>query len=168
MLLNTEPDVLNTGHEPRLLIYGGMVDIETLSAGAITNLYVEIFGSVTNLPFAYFQKKQYNDATIDDVVGNLSFSTPEGEAYTTANLISDYWQRVIESLSVSPEVVAYFNLTPKEISSLNYRNKIFIDYFGTTFRLNRIVDYLPGANEPTKVELIKEGIYTKVVPDFDE
>ena len=168
MLLNTDPNVLNTGHEPRLLIYGGMVDIETLSAGAITNIYVETFGSTTNLPFAYFQKKQYNDTTIDDVVGNLSFSTPEGEAYTTANLISDYWQRVIESLSVSPEVVAYFNLTPKEISSLNYRNKIFIDYFGSTFRLNRIVYYLPGANEPTKVELIKEGIFTKVVPVFDE
>lgn len=168
MLLNTDPEVLNTGHEPRILIYGGLVDIDTLSSGVYTNLYCEGFGSVTQIPFAYFQKKQYNDTTIDSILGNLSFSTPAGENYMIGNLIEDYWKRVIEELSVSPEILAYLNLSEKEISTLDYRNKIFIDYFGATFRINRIVDYLPNSLKPTKVELIKVGIFTSGGLEFDE
>lgn len=159
MLLNSAPTEKNTGHAPRVLIYAGMIDIETLSNSVYSALYVEDFGSISQVPFAYFQKKQYNDATLDAINANLSFSTPTGEGFTEANLVNEYWADVIKSLSVSPQVTAYLNLTAKHVSELNYKDLIYIDYFSALFRLNKIVDYLPNSSSPTKVELIKVGIY---------
>lgn len=166
MLLNSSPTEKNTAHEPRVLIYGGMVDIATLSNGVYSALYVEDFGSISQVPFAYFQKKKYGDADIDGVDGNLSFSTPTGEGFTLNNLVDTYWASVIQSLSVSPQVTAYFNLTPKEVGNLDFMNLIYLDYFSATFRINRIVDYLPNSLQPTKVELIKVGIFNPNKQDY--
>lgn len=167
MLLNDDPENKNTGHEPRVLIYAGLVGIDKLSNGVYSNLYVEDLGSVSSIPFAYFQKKPYNDATLDAMTANLSFSTPSGGGYIEGNLIDEYYSRSLKSISVSPQVTAYLNLTSKQISELNFRDLIFLNYFSAKFRIKKIVDYLPGSTSPTKVELIKVGIFNPNKQNYD-
>lgn len=159
---------VNTAHTPRMLINAGLQSISTLSEGVETELYIQGVGIVNNIPFCYFQKVHYNDASIDTILENLSFSTPLGQGQTLGNLVDKYYRNSIESLSVSPQVIAYFNLNPQFVSEINFSNLWYVDYFKAVFRLNKIVDYLPNGNSPTKVELIKVGVYNPNVPQFEE
>ncbi len=155
-----------TQHVPRMLINAGLQSIATLSSGTASELYFEVVGAVSEIPLCYFQKRFYNDPAIDVYTQNLSFSTPQGEGMMRGNLVDDYYRNSVESLSVSPQVVAYFNLNSRIISNLNFSNLWYLDYFKAIFRLNKIVDYLPNGKQATKVELIKVGVYNPNVPTF--
>lgn len=159
---------VNTAHTPRMLINAGLQSISTLSEGVETELYIQGVGLLESIPFCYFQKVHYNDASIDTILENLSFSTPLGQGQTLGNLVDKYYRNSIESLSVSPQVIAYFNLNPQFVSEINFSNLWYVDYFKAVFRLNKIVDYLPNGNSPTKVELIKVGVFNPNVPQFEE
>ena len=54
----------------------------------------------------------------------------------------------------------HINLNMSDIVSLNLRRLVYID--GYYYRINRIIDFQPGKNQSTKVELIlweEVGVY---------
>ena len=62
---------------------------------------------------------------------------------------------------------AYFDLKAKDIVYLDFTKLIYID--GIYWRINKVVDYQPSKNEPTKVELIEwlqTGTFASQSPSF--
>ena len=56
-------------------------------------------------------------------------------------------------IKASPRVrTAYIYLKLADIINLNFRRLIYID--GAYWRINKILDYKPNTNQPTKVELL--------------
>ena len=166
MLDVAEPTIKNTQKEPRILINGGLVTIDTLSEGAYNEIYVEGVGNVENLPLCYFQKQIFNETNIDSYSMNLSFSTPDIVLMTQSNLIDRYYKQAIDSLSVSAQVTAYFKLSSKDITELDFAELWYISYFSAIFRLNRIIDYNPNSLGLTKVELINVGVLDRTPQTF--
>jgi hypothetical protein len=166
MLDAAEPTIKNTQKEPRILINGGLVTIETLSDGVFNQIYVENIGYVGNLPLCYFQKQLFNETGIDSYSMNLSFSTPDIVTMMQGNLIDRYYKQAIDSLSVSAQVTAYFKLSSKDITELDFAELWYISYFSAIFRLNRIIDYNPNSLGLTKVELINVGVLDRTPQTF--
>lgn len=75
--------------------------------------------------------------------------------YTTNNVYNAYHSQHISEITDrnSKILTAYFWLTPADINSLSFRDRIFID--GHYYRIQRVVDYNPITPQPTKVELLK-------------
>lgn len=80
--------------------------------------------------------------------------------YTNNNLYNKYHKKFIEEITDknSKIIQAKFYLTPNDISTLDFRKKIFIN--GIYYRLNNITNYNPLVKGLTDVELIKikEGV----------
>jgi hypothetical protein len=162
---NAAAPEVSTDHEPRILIYAGLVDVDTLSSGAATEIATDD-GDKSAVAFAYFQKRVYGDMDIDVFTQQLSFqnngaNTFYGEpvVWSPTGLIDTFYLRAILDLSNSASVTAWFNLGPNDLGSLDFGVRWFVDYFESQFRLNRIVDYQPGRLAPTKVELVKVSAY---------
>ncbi len=157
--------VFTTEHEPRILIYAGLVDVATLTSSAYSAVITDD-GSKSSIPFVYFQKRVYGSTLIDAFTQNLSFDLNGTSTvyngpviWSPGTLIDAYYRKAIEDLSTSASVTAYFNLTPGDLSSLDFGTRWYVDFFEAQFKLNRIVDYQPGRMSPTKVELVKVGAY---------
>jgi hypothetical protein len=168
MINAATPNELYTEHVPRLLVIIPQASIEALSGGGFTELYVEGLGNVEQIPFGYFVKKQYNDADIDAYLFNLCFQTPQGETYTLENIIEKYWRDPVAQILTSAILTAYFNLTAQDVSALDFRAVWYVKEFETTFRLNKIIDYLPNGNQPTRVELMRIGLPLQDKNNFDK
>ena len=82
------------------------------------------------------------------------------DQYTDKNLYNKYYRQFIAEISDrnSKILTAYFYLTPVDILTLDFQNKIYID--GQYYRLNKVFDYNPIVTTVTKCELlkIKEGV----------
>jgi hypothetical protein len=96
----------------------------------------------------------------------LAFSTPNEVLNMPKNLIDTYYKSAIDSLSVSAQVTAYFKLSSKDITELDFAELWYISYFSAIFRLNRIIDYNPNSLGLTKVELINVGVLDRVEDEF--
>jgi hypothetical protein len=166
MLNNSAPTIKNTQHEPRILINGGLVTIDTLSEGTIDHIYIEEVGAVTNLPLCYFHKQTFNEDNIDAFDLNLSFSRPDIVLYTNGNLIDKYYKNAINSLSVSAQLTAYFMLDSQDITELDFSQNWYISYFNAIFRLNKIIDYNANSLGLTKVELINVGVIDTIEDNY--
>ena len=95
------------------------------------------------LTYGNIWMQDYNDATgaySDKTVGKGLFDT--------------YYKRVFEMMKANPRLrTAYIDLKIIDIVNLDFRKLVYID--GCYWRINKIVDYMPNKNEPTKVELIE-------------
>lgn len=164
----------NTRHETRLLFISRYVDVSILTNGSQTSVITEN-GTYNSIPFGWFQKKKYDDSGLDEVLNmNLSFSInstssvdEDSVIYTTGNLIDRFYRNTIQNLSVSAQVDAWFNLNASDVSNIDFSVLWYIEYFNAYFRVNKIVDYLPGKNLPTKVELIKVGVFSGASEDYE-
>jgi hypothetical protein len=101
---------------------------------------------------------QYNDYAIDSFDLNLSFNTPLGIGFMPKNLIDTYYKNPIDQLNISASLVAYFNLSARDIAELDFSQLWYIEYFNSVFRLNKIIDFEPNGKGLTKVELINVGV----------
>lgn len=153
--------VFSTNHEPRILIYGGLVSIPTLTESAHSEIVTD-GGDKSSIPFVYFQKRVYGSTLIDAFTQNLCFDINSSATvyngpiiWSSGTLIDRFYSQAIKDLSSSAVVTAYFNLEASDLSSLDFSTKWFVDYFESQFKLNRIIDYQPSRLAPTKVELIK-------------
>ena len=76
-------------------------------------------------------------------------------------LYQTYYQVMIEMLKKDSRIKQiHINLNMSDIVSLNLRRLVYID--GYYYRINRIIDFQPGKNQSTKVELIlweEVGVY---------
>lgn len=69
-------------------------------------------------------------------------------------LFETYYRGMIEILKSNPRKrTCYVDLKITDVINLDFRNLIYID--GTYWRLNKVIDYAPHLNNPTKVELIE-------------
>lgn len=75
--------------------------------------------------------------------------------YTNNNLFNKYWREfILEIINPSSAIVrGKFRLTPLDVFKLDFRSLYYFD--NCFFRLNRVIDYNPIANELTECEFIK-------------
>lgn len=75
------------------------------------------------------------------------------------NIFYTYWQNIMNEISdpFSRIVTCYLNLTSNDISQFKFSDLILMKFDGSDqyYRINKIFDYDPSKNQPTKVELIK-------------
>jgi hypothetical protein len=134
------------------------------SAGAAT---------ITSIPLGGHTDNPYNP-TLDLNFGlpNLPYVYPN-QYWTTNNAYNKYYSRYINQITDknSKIVIAYFNLTPQDIATFDFRYPIF--YINNKneqayYLVNKIVDYNPLSNQSTKVELLKLTNYDAFTPtDID-
>jgi len=119
----------------------------------------------TSYPYVGMVDAPFSGAT------SINFGVPDGYYYTGVsgetnnNLFYNYWQNtLLEASDVDSRLITCRAfLTPADIATLDFRNKIYIDHIdshGHYFRLNKISDYDPSKDGLCTVELIKirEGI----------
>jgi hypothetical protein len=157
--------VFSTDHEPRILIYAGLVEVAILTESAYAEVITDD-GSKSSIPFIYFQKRIYSSTLIDAFTQNLAFDVSgftmayNGPVlWSPGTLIETYYRKAIEDLSTSASVTAWFNLNASDLSSLDFGTRWYVDFFEAQFKLNKILDYQPGRFSPTKVELVRVGTY---------
>jgi hypothetical protein len=158
MWQDTRPVEWTTDRTPRILINAGLIDISKLS-----DVYSQLSTEgttcvVEQVPLCYFQKTLFNDDSVDAFDLNLSFSTPIGSGFTRKNLIDTYYKATIDQLNISASLVAYFNLSARDIAELDFSQLWYVEYFNSVFRLNKIIDFEPNGKGLTKVELINVGV----------
>ena len=98
----------------------------------------------------------------DSTTGDYStYSIGEG-------LYDTYYKRMFESFKLNPRLrTAYIDLKISDIINLDFRKLIYMD--GCYWKLNKINDYMPNKNQPTKVELIEwveTGSFAANAPTF--
>tara|TARA_R110002073_G_scaffold144222_3_gene296307 strand:+ start:13205 stop:17128 length:3924 start_codon:yes stop_codon:yes gene_type:complete len=82
---------------------------------------------------------------------NISFN---GTAVERSGLYTTYYKNMIEQLKQAPRIREVFvDLKMKDILNLDMRQLVYFQE--SWWRVNRIVEYSPANNQPTKVELIQ-------------
>ena len=112
------------------------------------------------------QAVSYNKLGKDyPVAQSLTYGSVFSRAYDcTSNTISpnvsikglyqNYYQKMIEMLKLNARIKSVFvDLKISDIIALDFRKLIYLD--GVYWRINKIVDYQPNNNTPTRVELIQ-------------
>jgi hypothetical protein len=118
--------------------------------------------------YGYYPYVGHNDDALNPTF-DLNFS-PVNEVgirsvYNTTNnnLFTEYWQNTMALLSdpYNRMLTCYFWLNPLDIQSFRFNNLIYLEFEGgaTYWRVNRIIDYDPITDLPTKVELIEANDY---------
>ena len=76
-------------------------------------------------------------------------------SYPSANLFNGFWSDYVAEITDkdSKLLVAHFKLTEVDIFNLDFSRLIYID--GALWRLNRVEDFRPLADDVTRVELLK-------------
>jgi hypothetical protein len=92
--------------------------------------------------------------------GNVNVAEYDDQTKTQASpqpvkgLYETYYKPIFEMFKYSPRLrTSYIDLKVTDVINLNFRKLIHID--GAYWILNKIVDYMPHKNEPTKVELVE-------------
>ena len=83
------------------------------------------------------------------------YDVSQSDWYTNNNLYNRFYYQFINEISDrnSKILTAHFYLTPVDILTLNFQDKIYID--GHYYRLNKVFDYNPIVTSVTKCELLK-------------
>jgi len=107
----------------------------------------------------------YGNANVRD----FNDATGVYSSYITGKgLFDTYYHNMFEMLKSKPKLrTAYFDLKAKDIVYLDFTKLIYLD--GIYWRINKVVDYQPSKNEPTKVELIEwlqVGTFAATAPSF--
>ncbi len=99
----------------------------------------------------------------DDVTGiYTSYSAGKG-------LFETYYKNMFEMFKAKPRLrTVYIDLKTTDIINLDFRKLVYID--GVYWRINKVVDYQPNKNQPTKVELVEWlqlGAFAATAPSFN-
>ena len=83
-------------------------------------------------------------------------------------LFETYYKNMFEMFKAKPRLrTVYIDLKTTDIINLDFRKLVYID--GVYWRINKVVDYKPNKNQPTKVELIEWlqlGTFAAAAPSF--
>lgn len=98
----------------------------------------------------------------DDATGNYASSTIGQGLYAT------YYRNMFEMFKLNPRLrTVFIDLKITDIVNLDFTKLIYLD--GVYWKLNKINDYMPNNNKPTKVELIEWfeiGTFASQAPAF--
>jgi len=131
-----------TNFENRILIYDGLRTGGWTLDGELQSEY----------PFSYFVTEDFSLQwdNISDLLKPTRFTTPNQDQ----GLVDRFYTKVIERLNNSKILSAWFYLTEKDISDLNFRKSKTVN--GVQYYLNKVKDYKLNTNRPTRVELISK------------
>jgi len=75
--------------------------------------------------------------------------------WTNANVFNEYHKQFIDEITNANSILftGYFNLKPKDIYDLDFRNNYY--FLQAYWRLNKVIDYNANSNELTKCEFVK-------------
>ena len=83
-------------------------------------------------------------------------------------LFETYYKNMFEMFKAKPRLrTVYIDLKTTDIINLDFRKLVYID--GVYWRINKVVDYQPNKNQPTKVELVEWlqlGSFAATAPSF--
>ena len=83
-------------------------------------------------------------------------------------LFETYYKNMFEMFKAKPRLrTVYIDLKTTDIINLDFRKLVYID--GVYWRINKVVDYQPNKNQPTKVELVEWlqlGTFAATAPSF--
>jgi hypothetical protein len=98
----------------------------------------------------------------DDATGVYSSSV------AGKGLFETYYKNMFEMFKAKPRLrTVYIDLKTTDIINLDFRKLVYID--GVYWRINKVVDYQPNKNQPTKVELVEWlqlGAFAATAPSF--
>lgn len=84
-------------------------------------------------------------------------------------LFETYYKNMFEMFKAKPRLrTLYIDLKTTDIINLDFRKLVYID--GVYWRINKVVDYQPNKNQPTKVELVEwlqVGTFAATAPSFN-
>ena len=84
-------------------------------------------------------------------------------------LFETYYKNMFEMFKAKPRLrTVYIDLKTTDIINLDFRKLVYID--GVYWRINKVVDYQPNKNQPTKVELVEWlqlGAFAATAPSFN-
>lgn len=158
--LEKDPAAFN----PRILYYGGVKSVDNVWT------YQTVGGDFSESYYSY--AGHLDDPYLPSV--DLLFELPEqiywgsagdiGSNYTNNNVYNIYYKQFIEEITDkdSKILTAYFRLRPLDIFKLSFKN--FIHVNGINYRLNKVFDFNPLAEETTRVELSKIRLGIPFVP----
>ena len=90
------------------------------------------------------------------------------DAVAQKGLFDTYYRQMVEMLKQKPRLREVFvDLKVGDVLNLDFQKLIYID--GVYWRLNKVVDYMPDSNTPTKVELLEWfqlGVHASQTPRF--
>lgn len=144
----------------RILYYGGLKTYKSYLDNS-TNSIKFRYSGITQPYYPYVGME--DDGYISYYTINFGIpviSYYPRRSYSNGTLFNNYWRNYfLENTDKNAKIVtANFNLTPRDIFELDFRNYIYVD--GQLYRLNKIIDYNPLTNSTTKVELLKVLDYT--------
>ncbi len=110
------------------------------------------------LSYGNVNVRDYDDST----VVYTSYSAGKG-------LFETYYKNMFEMFKAKPRLrTVYIDLKTTDIINLDFRKLVYID--GVYWRINKVVDYQPNKNQPTKVELVEWlqlGAFAATAPSFN-
>lgn len=115
--------------------------------------------TITSNVTAYGYAGHLDDPDVPQV--DISFGAPKQlyyelvVSYPSANLFNGFWSDYVAEITDkdSKLLIAFFRLTDLDIYDLDFSRLIYID--GALWRLNKVIDYNPMAEDVTQVELLK-------------
>lgn len=143
--------------KPKLFYYSGLKDCSDYK------LWSQVSASSTTLdqyPFCHHYSMSSNMVTNSDE--DIRFKSRYifeqdfiVEEQPSNDVYSKCWRKYLNSIysSESRVLIANFYLTPQDIATFNYNDKIFVE--NAYYRINKISSYSLGKNISTKVELLK-------------
>ena len=146
-------------YEPRILYYQGQI-VTPNSTNHLTlwsvnySLAAPYVLDISNYPRATFV--DYEDASFPSLSFRDENITPPNSGTTTTvkGLYNTYYKKMVTQMTKSPRIRSvYVNLKIKDVLNIDLRRLVFFD--GSMWRINKIVDFSPAKNIPTKVEFIQ-------------
>ena len=141
----------------RILNYYGMST--NTGAWRLTMDNGEPSGNIYSYPYAYTYNMEHADtASYDD---NLSWHDCQkaGEETFQRGLFNRYWGRLFDKISGGATLrTCMMDLNSTDISRFDFRDIVKIEEEGGTctyWTVNKIIDYQPGKDKLTKVELVQ-------------
>ena len=124
------------------------------NANATDNAAMDVYPQVTSY-------NRFDNTSPNLCYGNISVSHFDnndpwgyGGEETVKGLYETYYNFMIEQFKAKPRLqVSFFDIKITDIVSLDFGKLVYVD--GAYWRINRIIDYKPHQNTPTKVELIE-------------
>jgi hypothetical protein len=154
--------------KPRILHYGGLKSTgnnEIFSIKTWNGSQVKQY--VGQFPYAGHFDDLYGSATKDLMFWyNTTYLSDIGSAVTPYNLINVYYKSMIdECLNKDYKLVkANIILFPKDMEKLHFYDLVFID--GVYYRLNRIINYIPGGKSVVELLTIQDQLIGWPTPDI--
>ena len=127
--------------------------------GAVSNIFPQatsINSNSTLSPVLSYGNAEAND--YNDLSGTYT------ETIRVKGLFAEYYANMFHQLKKNSRIrTVHIDLKITDIINLDFTKLIYID--GVYWRINKIIDYKPNQNEPTKVELIEWSQITYLEPE---